>query len=368
MTVPPHLPETVLAALGHSLTPTEALNLAIAAAESSRGCTTPNPPVGAVILDSAGYVRGIGATQPPGGPHAEIQALRMAGKHTVGGTAVVTLEPCNKWGRTGPCSHALAAAGISHLYYAVADETSFKGGAQYLSKQGIHCVQFDSARQKQVKAEGLGAWLHKQKTGHPRVTVKMASSLDGFSAAADGTSQWITGEDARSDTHLERSRVDAIIVGTGTFLADNPSLTARRADGTLYPHQPHRYVIGTRPIPGETVVSRISGMTVCQVSAGYAAAPFTHLCTRQWENVLGYFSTVDYQDVLVEGGPRLAGDLVARGYADRLLVYLAPLILGQGLSAAHSSLIDTLPNAQRFQFTSCERVGADLKLVLERNL
>ena len=105
MTVPPHLPETVLAALGHSLTPTEALNLAIAAAESSRGCTTPNPPVGAVILDSAGYVRGIGATQPPGGPHAEIQALRMAGKHTVGGTAVVTLEPCNKWGRTGPVSY-----------------------------------------------------------------------------------------------------------------------------------------------------------------------------------------------------------------------------------------------------------------------
>lgn len=368
MTSSPQLPETVLSYLGQAANPAEALRLAIRAAECARGSSTPNPPVGAVILDAEGHVRGIGCTQPPGGPHAEIEALRMAGKAARRGTAVVTLEPCNSWGRTGPCSHALAEAGIAALHYAFPDTTSFGGGAHYLEARGVTCTQFDGTQRAEVRQGGLGAWLHKQETGRPRVTVKMAATLDGFSAAIDGTSQWITGEEARADAHLERARVDAIVVGTGTFAVDNPALTARNPHGDLFPHQPHRYVIGTSAIAGEIERMQASGIPNCVIPEGYAAAPLTHLCTRKWEDVLAYFAGTDYQDVLVEGGPRLVGDLLARGYADRVLMYTAPMILGQGLSAAHSSLIDTLPNAQRFQFVSCERVGADLKLVLERKL
>lgn len=368
MTSSPQLPETVLSYLGQAASLAEALRLAVRAAEYARGLSTPNPPVGATILDAEGHVCGIGCTQPPGGPHAEIEALRMAGEAARGGTAIVTLEPCNSWGKTGPCSHALAEAGITVLHYVFADTTLFGGGAQYLTERGVTCIQGDDAQRAQVRLGGLGAWLHKQETGRPRVTVKMAATLDGFSAAADGTSQWITGEEARADAHLERSRVDAIVVGTGTFAADNPALTARDPHGNLYPHQPHRYVIGTSALAGEVELTHVSGIPSCAISEGYAAAPLTHLRTREWEDVLTYFADSDYQDVLVEGGPRLVGDLLARGYADRVLMYTAPMILGQGLSAAHSPLIDTLPNAQRFQFVSCEKVGADLKLVLERKL
>lgn len=368
MTPSPQFPETILSSLGRVVGLEEALQLAIRAAEYSRGVSTPNPPVGAVILDAAHHVCGIGCTQPPGGPHAEIEALRMAGAAAQGGTAVVTLEPCNSWGRTGPCSHALEEAGIASLHYAFADNTSFGGGAQYLTAHGVTCTQGDDAQRARVREGGLGAWLHKQETGKPRVTVKMAATLDGFSAAADGTSQWITGEAARADAHVERARVDAIIVGTGTLRTDNPALTARDVHGELYPHQPHRYVVGSSAIPGEVEITHTAGMPICAITEGYAAAPLTHLRTRHWDDVLAYFADTDYQDVLVEGGPRIVGDLLAQGYTDRILMYTAPMILGQGLSAAYSPLIDTLPDAQRFQFVSCERVGEDLKLILERKL
>ena len=203
-----------------------AMRLAIEKADLIKGSTYPNPPVGAVILDRDGGIAGVGATEPPGGPHAEVVALRRAGKRAVGGTALVTLEPCNHYGRTPPCVDALVAAGVSRVCYAVADPNpEAAGGAARLVVSG---VTVEAGVLSDAVAGGpLREWLHKQRTGLPHVTCKFATSVDGRSAAADGASQWITSEAARADVHRRRATADAIaIVGTGTVFVDDPALTA----------------------------------------------------------------------------------------------------------------------------------------------
>ena len=192
-----------------------AMQIALAAADSARGFTSPNPPVGAVILAADGTIAGVGMTQPPGGPHAEVVALDEAGDAARGGTAVVTLEPCNHQGRTGPCSQALIDAGVSAVVYAVGDPNpEASGGAATLMRAGISVTA--GLRAPEVEAGPLRAWLHKQRTGRPHITWKYAASLDGRSAAEDGTSQWITGPQARARVHAQRAQIDAIVVGTGT--------------------------------------------------------------------------------------------------------------------------------------------------------
>ncbi|SNS22528.1 bifunctional diaminohydroxyphosphoribosylaminopyrimidine deaminase/5-amino-6-(5-phosphoribosylamino)uracil reductase RibD [Rhodococcoides kyotonense] len=324
-----------------------AMRTAVEASESARGRTSPNPPVGAVILDASGTVVGIGSTQPPGGPHAEIVALRDAGERARGGTAVVTLEPCNHTGRTGPCALALIEAGIARAIYAIGDPNPVAtGGADRLRAAGI---DVRSGLLADVVARGpLRAWLHKQRTGRPFVTLKYAASLDGRSAASDGTSQWITGPDARAHVHAERAKLDAIVVGTGTVLADDPLLTARRPDGSNAGHQPHRVVVGTRDVP---VDARIRGID----------APTTFVHSHDPHDVIA--ALAEHTDVLVEGGPTLAGAFLRAGVVDRIVAYVAPVVLGSGVAAVENAGVGTISDALRFSIESVQSLGTDLVVV-----
>ncbi len=325
-----------------------AMRLAIDASHGVRGTTSPNPPVGAVILDATGEIVGIGATQPPGGPHAEVVALTEAGERARGGTAVVTLEPCNHYGRTGPCSQALVDAGIAAVHYAVSDPNpAASGGADTLRKAGV--VVFGGTLVDDVERGPLRAWLHRQRTGRPHVTWKFAATLDGRSAAEDGTSQWITGPEARARVHADRARLDAIVVGTGTVLADDPWLTARLPDGSLAPHQPLRVVVGKRAIPSTARVLD-------------DAAPTLVMRTHAVADVLA--ALADQDDVLVEGGPRLAGAFLAAGRIDRVQAYIAPVVLGAGSHAVEGAGVRTIAEALRFRRESVEAIGDDLLLNL----
>lgn len=325
-----------------------ALLIAIDAADRVRGTTSPNPPVGAVVLDRGGIIAGVGGTAPVGGAHAEVTALRAAGDRARGGTAVVTLEPCDHTGRTGPCTRALLDAGIARVVYAVSDPNPrAAGGADTLRAAGVDVVAGVGA---DLVARGpLRAWLHRQRTGRAHVTWKFAAGLDGRSAAADGTSAWITGPDARARVHAERAKLDAIVVGTGTVLADDPHLTARHPDGSLVDRQPLRVVVGLRKIPSTARVLDDAAETVV-------------LRTRDPHEVLA--ALADRPDVLLEGGPHLAGAFLAAGLVDRIQAYLAPVLLGAGVAAVQDAGVHTIAQALRFERESVETVGPDLLLTL----
>ncbi|BBX70536.1 bifunctional diaminohydroxyphosphoribosylaminopyrimidine deaminase/5-amino-6-(5-phosphoribosylamino)uracil reductase RibD [Mycolicibacterium psychrotolerans] len=325
-----------------------AMAAALEQAEKVKGTTYPNPPVGAVILDANGGIAGVGATEPPGGPHAEVLALRRAGERAAGGTAVVTLEPCNHVGRTPPCVDALLAAGIANVAFAVADPNPVAaGGAARLAASGVRVTPGVCA---DAAAGGpLREWLHKQRTGMPHVTWKFATSVDGRSAAADGSSQWITSEAARADVHRMRAAADAIVVGTGTVFVDDPALTARLPDGTLAAQQPLRVVVGMREIsPDATVLNDDSRTMVIR--------------TRDPREVIQALS--DRTDVLVEGGPTLAGAFLRAGVIDRILAYVAPILLGGPISAVDDVGVLSIAQAQRWRFDEVHPVGPDVLLSL----
>ena len=321
-----------------------AMRLAIEKADLIKGSTYPNPPVGAVILDRDGGIAGVGATEPPGGPHAEVVALRRAGKRAVGGTALVTLEPCNHYGRTPPCVDALVAAGVSRVCYAVADPNpEAAGGAARLAESG---VTVEAGVLSDAVAGGpLREWLHKQRTGLPHVTWKFATSVDGRSAAADGTSQWITSEAARADVHRRRATADAIIVGTGTVFVDDPALTARLRDGTLAERQPLRVVVGEREISSEARVLNDDSRTMV-------------IRTRDPHEVIKALS--DRTDVLLEGGPTLAGAFLRAGVIDRIIAYVAPILLGGPITAVDDVGVLSIAHAQRWRFDGIEPIGPDV--------
>ncbi len=321
-----------------------AMALAVGQAQSVKGCTYPNPPVGAVILGADGDVAGVGATEPPGGAHAEIVALRSAGDRAAGGTAVITLEPCNHHGRTGPCVDALLEAGIARVVYAVADPNPVaSGGAKRLRAAGVAVSGGLSA--DEVAGGSLREWLHRQRTGLPHVTWKFATSIDGRSAAADGSSQWITSEAARADLHRRRGAADAIVVGTGTVLADNPTLTARLLDGAPAPQQPLRVVVGERDIPAES--------NVCN-----GDSPTVLLRTHDPHEVIR--ALADRTDVLLEGGPTLAGAFLRAGVVSRILAYVAPILLGGPVAAVDDVGVASIANALRWRYDGVERIGPDL--------
>ena len=282
-----------------------AMRLAIEQSNLVKGTTYPNPPVGAVILDAGGEVVGVGATEPAGGDHAEILALRRAGDLAAGGTVVVTLEPCNHYGRTPPCVNALLEAKVGAVVYAVADPNpEAAGGAVRLQEADID-VRSGVLADK-VAGGPLREWLHKQRTGLPHLTWKYASSVDGRSAAADGSSQWISSDASRLDVHRRRAVCDAIVVGTGTVLADDPALTARLPDGSLAERQPLRVVVGMREIPSDAKVLNDDSRTML-------------IRTHDPMEVLKAVS--DRTDVLLEGGPTLAGAFLRAGVVDRILAY-----------------------------------------------
>ena len=334
MTAPPHI--------------LSAMRLAVEQSQAVKGATYPNPPVGAVILDSGGNIAGAGATEPAGGDHAEVVALRAAGERAVGGTAVVTLEPCNHHGRTPPCVDALIAAGVAAVVYAVADPNPVAaGGGARLRAAGVEVTVGVAA--EGVAAGPLREWLHKQRTGSPHVTWKFATSIDGRSAAADGSSRWITGEAARVDVHRRRAAADTIVVGTGTVLADNPRLTARLEDGSLAAQQPLRVVVGQREIPSESAVLSED-------------SPILLLHTRDPREVLRVLA--DRTDVLLEGGPTLAGAFLRAGVVDRILAYVAPMLLGGPVTAVDDVGVASIAGALRWRYDGVEQIGSDLLIIL----
>lgn len=326
----------------------DAMRAAIARADGVKGTTYPNPPVGAVILDRGGIIAGVGATQPPGGPHAEVMALRRAGERAIGGLAVVTLEPCNHHGRTPPCVDALVESGVSGVVYAIADPNPVAaGGSKRLADAGLSVQAGVLA--EDVAGGPLREWLHRQRTGRPHVTWKFAASIDGRSAAADGSSQWITSEAARADVHRLRAVADAIVVGTGTVLVDDPALTARLPDGSLAERQPLRVVVGEREISPDAKVLNDDSRTMV-------------IRTRDPHEVIQALS--DRTDVLLEGGPTVAGAFLRADAVDRILAYVAPILLGGPITAVDDLGVTSIVQAQRWRFDGVHRLGPDLRVSL----
>ena len=320
-----------------------AMRQAIEASHAAQGVSSPNPPVGAVIVAPDGTVVGVGATAPPGGPHAEVVALRAAGESARGATAVVTLEPCNHTGRTGPCAQALLDAGIAEVAFAVADPNpAAAGGARTLRAAGVRV--HDGVGADAAAAGPLKAWLFRQRHGRPMVTAKIASTIDGRIAAPDGTSQWITGPDARAHAHRTRSRIDAIVVGSGTALREDPSLTARHSDGTGYAHQPVRVVLGQRDLPTGAAL---------RTGPGYL-----HVHSHDPADVLAALPEALW--VLVEGGPSIIGAFADAGLIDEIDHYLAPAVLGAGAASVSAHRVSTLGDRLLLRREEITELGDDL--------
>ncbi len=306
-----------------------------------------NPRVGCVVLDRSGAIAGEGFHRGAGTAHAETDALLKAGSAAQGGTAVVTLEPCTHTGRTGPCSQALLAAGISRVVIAATDPNPIAaGGAQALAQAGVDVETGVLA----AEAAALNRrWSHAVQYDRPHVTWKAALTLDGRSAAADGSSRWITSEAARLDVHRRRAEADAIIVGTGTALADDPALTVRDSAGVALPEQPLRVVVGLRDLP--------AGARVLDDSA-----PTLQVRTHQIEQVLAELHDRDVRTAWLEGGPQLAAAFLTAGLVDEVLLYLAPTLLGAGLSAVADLGIATISGALRLAVRDVALVGGDVRI------
>ncbi|WP_229275891.1 bifunctional diaminohydroxyphosphoribosylaminopyrimidine deaminase/5-amino-6-(5-phosphoribosylamino)uracil reductase RibD [Agromyces kandeliae] len=308
-----------------------------------------NPRVGCVIISPDGDVLAEGWHRGAGTAHAEVDALsKLAPGAAHGATAVVTLEPCNHVGRTGPCARALVEAGVARVVYAVDDPGPHSaGGARTLSDAGVEVVGGVLADEVEAFLED---WLFAAREGRPRVTVKWASSLDGRVAAADGTSRWITGREARADVHRRRAVADAIAVGTGTVLADDPALTARDDEGALLDDQPVPVVFGRRAIPADAAVLR------------HPIEPIT-LAGTELAHDLEELQRRGIRSLFVEGGPTLATAFLAAGLADDLLVYLAPAVIGGPRTAIGDIGVGTIAEAHRFHITELVRLGDDILVV-----
>ncbi|MBN9238728.1 MAG: riboflavin biosynthesis protein RibD [Micrococcales bacterium 70-64] len=303
-----------------------------------------NPQVGCVLLDADGTIVAEGWHRGAGTPHAEVDALSKV-EDATGLTAVVTLEPCNHTGRTGPCSLALIAAGVAKVVYAVSDPgQASAGGAQTLRDAG---VSVEGGVLAEEAEEFQHVWLTAARNGRPYVTVKWASTLDGRAAASDGSSQWITGTAARQRVHEQRAASDAILVGTGTVFADDPTLTARGDAGELMPDQPLPVVVGERHIPGD---AKLWDHPRGVVESG----------TRNLDEVLAWLFEQGIRRVYVEGGPTLASSFIAAGLVDEYLVYLAPKLLGGDKLALGDLGISSIGAARELRIRSVEPLGDDL--------
>ena len=316
----------------------EAMARAITAASAVRASTSPNPWVGAVVQARDGRLAD-GATEPPGGRHAEIVALDALRGATQGATVWVTLEPCSHHGRTPPCADALIESGVSRVVVGVEDpDPNVAGrGIARLREAGVEVVL--GVREREVETQ-LAPYLKHRRTGRPWVVLKLAATLDGRTAAPDGSSQWITGEAARTDAHRLRAESDAVLVGAGTVRTDDPSLTVRHVEG----RDPLRVVLGSAPADAKVH------------PALQATGPL--------EDVLDHLGSQGVVQLLVEGGASVAHDFHAAGLVDRYVLYVAPAFFGgddaRGLFAgAGAPSIDAL---WRGRILSVDRLGDDLRL------
>ncbi len=349
---------------------------ALALAERGRGLVSPNPMAGAMVVDPDGRVLGEGWHEGPGLPHAEVVALNQAGERARGATLFTTLEPCDHYGRTPPCTGAIARAGIARTVAAVRDPNPIVDGRGLaaLAASGLEVVEgvlaAEAARQNEAFAKHV-------RTGLPFVTWKMAASLDGKVAARDGSSRWITGEAARADVHRLRAWADAIVIGAGTALADDPSLTVRDpgyagrpplrilvdahgrvpAAGDLFDGAAPTLVATTELAPRERREAwRAAGAEVAVYGSEGGRVPLPP--------VLAELGKRDVQGVLLEGGPTLAWSAVEDGLVDKVVVYLAPLLVGgqDAPTVLGGRGFAPIASALRLTVRSFDRVGEDLRV------
>ena len=352
---------------------TAAMRRAIALAADVLGSTNPNPAVGAVVIDGTGAAVGEGATRPVGGAHAEVAALAAAGARAQGAVLVVTLEPCRHVGRTPACTEAIVAAGIRRVVYAVADPHDVAaGGGEALAAAGIDVeggVLADEA------AVDLLPWLVAIRRRRPFVTWKYAATLDGRTAAADGTSRWITGADARRDVHRLRALSDAVVVGVGTVLADDTALTVRDWPAV---RQPLRVVVdGQGRTPLSARILDDAAPTLVVVGADADAERVKRLRTTAAEVVelprrdgridlhalLAALNDREVLQILVEGGATLAGSFVRERLVDRVVGYHAPALLGAGPPVLSDAGVTTLAAALRLRLDAVRQLGTDVRVI-----
>ncbi|HCB59509.1 MAG TPA: bifunctional diaminohydroxyphosphoribosylaminopyrimidine deaminase/5-amino-6-(5-phosphoribosylamino)uracil reductase RibD [Arthrobacter bacterium] len=325
--------------------------------EALRGPRGANPLVGAVVIDAAGRQQVTGYHRGAGTPHAEADAIAQAtaaGLDLSGSTMVVTLEPCDHSGRTGPCSQAIIDAGIADVVYAVDDpHDPAAGGAATLRAAG---VRVRSGLAAEESFELNRQWFEAVAALRPFVTLHIAQTLDSRIAAEDGTSQWISSPESLADNHGLRRRIDAILVGTQTVLVDNPRLTARDASGAISGKQPLRAVMGLRDIPADAAVRGDDGYVL-------------HLPTRDPHEALSLLYTAGIRHVMVEGGSLILSSFLAAGLVDELIVYVAPTLLGSGTPALNGLGITTLADARHWDWDPSDggavlTLGRDLRLHL----
>ncbi|MFN8106977.1 MAG: bifunctional diaminohydroxyphosphoribosylaminopyrimidine deaminase/5-amino-6-(5-phosphoribosylamino)uracil reductase RibD [Nocardioidaceae bacterium] len=315
----------------------------------------PNPRVGCVILTLDGQPIAEGFHRGAGTPHAEVAALREAGRAAQSATAVVTLEPCNHTGRTGPCTEALIEAGISRVVFAQPDPNPIaSGGTKRLGEAGIEVafgLHEDQARRLNR------AWTFALEHHRPFVTWKYAASIDGRSAAADGTSKWITSPPARIDVHRHRALCDVIMVGTNTVVLDDPRLTVRDEFDQPLPDQPLRVVVGRRELPETMAVFDDS-------------APTERLRTNEPVEALAQLYDQGRRHVFLEGGPNLAASFLKAGLIDEVIAYVAPKFLGAGAHAVGDLGINNVELAIEFQIVDAQLIGTgpdtNLRVTMQR--
>jgi diaminohydroxyphosphoribosylaminopyrimidine deaminase / 5-amino-6-(5-phosphoribosylamino)uracil reductase len=327
---------------------TVAMQRAIALAEKGLGKTAPNPIVGAVIIDAAGNVVGEGFHDRVNSPdHAEVVAIKAAGNKAAGSTIVVSLEPCNHTGSTGPCVQAIIEAGITTVVFAVNDPNEkAAGGAVALRAAGISVVE---GVLKDEAAFSNRAWLMKIKKGRPFFTWKVAATLDGKVAAADGTSKWITNEASRADVQVPRRQADAILVGTNTVIADNPHLIPR-GEFAGFAHNPIRIVCGEQELPADALVFDDAAQTVVVKS-------------KDLNLLVEKLNELGLNHVFVEAGPTLGSAMLDGCLLDELIMYQAPTLLGTG---KHFFIFDyptTITDQMRMDHLSTQVLDGDVKSV-----
>ena len=335
-----------------------AMRRAVELADRGSGEVLPNPLVGCVIVAPSGEIVGEGWHERPGGPHAEVNALTAAGQRARGATAVVTLEPCNHTGRTGPCSAALIAAGVARVVIAVADPwPPAAGGAAAVRAAGIDVVEGvlsdDAAEMNRV-------WLTSMRQNRPYVTFKAGMTVDGRIAAADGTSKWITSAASRADAQLLRRRADTMVVGIGTVLADDPLLTVRDASGESTARQPLRVVVDTDGrTPADARVCNDEAPTWIATAAEVRRAAAGGL---DLHDLLARLQARGRRHVLLEGGRRLASAFVEAGLVDEFVFYLAPMLLTAGSAVLGGTAVHTLTEAYSLELLEVTRIADDVKL------
>ncbi len=359
-------------------TDTRMMARALQLARRARYRAMPNPHVGCVLVRD-GAVIGEGSTQPPGGNHAEIEALEAAGD-AAGATAYVTLEPCSHTGRTGPCTDALAQAGVRRVVAAVEDpnpEVSGRGLEQLRAAGvAVDCGLLEG----EARAVAPG-YFARMSRGLGRVRAKLAMSLDGRTAMASGESQWITGPAARRDVQRLRAMSCAVVTGVGTVLADDCSLTVRPGElelaGAAAPppgRQPLRVVLdsGLRTPMDAKVCDGTSPTLLCHDGSTPPAAEFpveTAVLPRAGEGLdphalVALLAARQCNEILVESGPRLAGSLLRAGLLDELVVYLAPALLGDRARPLLSLPLDSMGDKVPLEISDVRKVGVDWRFTV----